>query len=273
MVDDQAVRGTSDWMAAIRYLESQRQDAFLVDPWASALAGDYAEVTARLAALGAPSEVVITRGRLGDAVVMAAVAEGVDQVVILAAGSDTRSFRLDLPAQVTLFELDLPGQLAGKLETLRRAGAAHDSRLVVVEADLREDWTAALAAAGFAAHRPAVWLIEGLFYYLDRHAGDSVLKQLSSASARGSWLALDIPHERFLTEPANAPFLEYMAERGSPFVGALPDPVRWLAGNGWQARAYLAEDLVAGDCPLIPPPPARLSNPDHPIWHVVAQRL
>lgn len=260
-------------MAAIRHLESQRQDAFLIDPWAGALAGDYAEVMARLAALGAPSEVVITRGRLGDAVVMAAVAEGVDQVVILAAGSDTRSFRLDLPAQVTMFELDLPGQLAGKVETLQRAGAIHDSLLVVVEADLREDWIAALVAAGFATSRPAVWLVEGLLYYLDRPAGDRVLKQVSTASAQGSWLALDVPHERFLAEPANAQFLEYMAERGSPFVGAASDPVRWLADNGWQAQAYLAKDLVAGDCPLIPPSPARLSNPDRPIWHVVGLRL
>lgn len=48
---------------------------------------------------------------------------------------------------------------------------------------MREDWTAALIAAGLRPDSPTVWLVDGLFYYLGRNAGDSVLKRLSAVSA------------------------------------------------------------------------------------------
>lgn len=259
-------------MAGLRQREAHRNDAYLVDPYAAALTGDSLPIVDLLTDLGGPSEVVITRGRLGDEMIRQALLAGVDQVAILAAGTDTRAFRLDFPRKVTVFEVDLPGQLAAKFATLARVGAHPSAQLVMVEADLREDWAPAITEAGLVPARPTAWLVEGLFYYLEPRHAESLLHRLSGLSAPGSRLALDVPHPRYYSEPANERFLRYMADRGSPFVLGVENPADWLAPFGWDARGYLAEDLVAGKVPGLPPAPARLSNPDHPIWHVIATR-
>jgi len=268
--DDAAVRDTSDWMAAIRHRESQRADAYLVDQFAHLLAGrPEEELVARLEAIGGPSEVVLTRGRIGDGLIASALADGVRQVAILAAGSDTRAWRLNL-ASATVFELDLPGQVEAKIATLAYAGGRPTGRHVAVDADLRDDWVPAILKAGLAAERRTIWLVEGLFYYFTPAASDRLLRDLSAISPPGSRLALDVPHTGYASRPANAEFLAYMAERGSPFVGAVADPIGWLAGHGWAAEAYLAGELRG--CRLVPAPPQRLVHPERPIWHVVARR-
>ncbi len=112
-----------------------------------------------------------------------------------------------------------------------------------------------------------------MFYYLEPRHADALVHRVSGLSPAGSRLAFDVPHPRFYFEPGNERFLDYMAERGSPFVLGMESPQDWLAPFGWDAQAYLAEDLVAGKVPGMPPAPARLSHPDRPIWHVVASRV
>lgn len=254
-------------MAVIRRRESAEPDAYLVDPYAEWLAGPD-QLVASLDKLGGPSEVVITRGRLGDAVIGEALRSGVDQVVILASGSDTRPWRLPTPG-ATVYEADLPGQVETKIATLAQAGIGPAGQ-VIVDVDLRTPWAGPLTHAGFDPARPAVWLVEGLFYYFPAEAADELLDRLGSVAADDSRLALDIPHSAYATDPTNAEFLAYMVDRGSPFVGASADPVAWLARHGWTASAYLAADL--GSSGLVPTPPARLIHPERPIWHVVARR-
>ncbi len=74
---------------------------------------------------------------------------GVGQVVVVAAGLDTRAFRIDWPAGVRLFELDQPEVMAYKDAVLRRRAAAPTCARVVVEVDLREAWAPLLLSADF----------------------------------------------------------------------------------------------------------------------------
>src|ERR1700755_2973375 len=92
-----------------------------------------------------------------DAHFAGAVAAGIRQVVILAAGLDARAYRLDWPAGTTVFEIDQPKVLAYKTSTLDDHGAVAKSRRVPVAVDLRDDWTAALIAAGFDPTQPTAW--------------------------------------------------------------------------------------------------------------------
>lgn len=252
---DEGVRSTSDWMASIRYRETLRPDAFLSDPCAGVLCGHSTQPAELLTGLGGPSEVVISRGWLGDQLIGDAVAGGLDQVVLLAAGSDARAWRLGLPASVTLFEVDLPGQHPHKTQLLATAGFAPTCRLIRVPADLKDpEWMMTLRAAGFDVARPAVWLVEGLFYYTSTDFARDLIANLVFP---GSCLAFDIPHEGFRDEPSNQEFLAFMAQRGSPFTGFSSDPAS--LAPAWATRCYLAEDL---------PLPDRLIRPQHPIWHV-----
>jgi methyltransferase (TIGR00027 family) len=258
MGQDAGIRATSDWMASIRYRETLRPDAFLTDPCAGILSGNSTTAAEHLTQLGGPSEVVITRGWLGDKLIAQALAEGTKQIVILAAGSDARAWRLPLPADVAVYEVDLPGQHPHKTALLAAAGLHPASRLIRVPADLRDpDWPGTLEAAGFRPGRATAWLAEGLFYYTGTAFAERLIGQLHGP---GSVLAFDIPHDRFLSEPANQRFLDFMAERGTPFTSATSDPAELTPG--WQTSANLAAGL---------PVPHRLIEPQRPIWHVTAR--
>jgi methyltransferase (TIGR00027 family) len=104
------------------------------------------------------------RTRFFDDYFTRAMAAGVRQVVILAAGLDTRALRLPWPPGVTVYEIDHPGVLNFKNTVLGQA-AARCERLVV-PVDLRDDWSRELVAAGFNPDQSTAWLAEGLLPYL-----------------------------------------------------------------------------------------------------------
>ena len=105
-----------------------------------------------------------------------ATAAGIRQVVILAAGLDSRAFRLDWPAGTTVYEIDQPQVVHYKTTTLESAGAASTADRRPVQVDLRDDWAAALTAAGFDPGQPTAWLAEGLLPYLPAEAPGSVVR-------------------------------------------------------------------------------------------------
>ena len=109
---------------------------------------------------------------------------GVRQVVILAAGLDSRSWRLPWPDGVTVYELDQPRCSSFKSSTLRGRGAQPTANLVSVPVDLRQDWPTALQQAGFDASAPSVWSAEGLTPYLPAAAQDLLLQTYSRAHRR-----------------------------------------------------------------------------------------
>jgi methyltransferase (TIGR00027 family) len=74
---------------------------------------------------------------------------GIRQAVILAAGLDSRSWRLPWPDGTTVYELDQPRVLEFKLSTLAEHGAEPACNRVAVAVDLRQDWPTALQQAGF----------------------------------------------------------------------------------------------------------------------------
>jgi methyltransferase (TIGR00027 family) len=120
-----------------------------------------------------------------------AVAAGIRQVVILAAGLDSRAFRLDWPAGSTVYEIDQPQVVAYKTTTLASAGAAPTAERRTVQVDLRDDWAAALSSAGFDSSQPTAWLAEGLLPYLPAEAQDRLFEILTGLSAPGSRVAVE----------------------------------------------------------------------------------
>jgi methyltransferase (TIGR00027 family) len=115
---------------------------------------------------------------------------GVEQLVVLGAGLDTRAFRMPPGAHLRCFEVDQPRTQAFKREMLVRAGLDAD-RVCFVAADFeREDWLAKLVAAGFDPGRPAFFLWESVTMYLARAAVERTLRAIAG-TARGSVVAFD----------------------------------------------------------------------------------
>jgi len=191
---------------------------------------------------------------------------GVRQVVILAAGLDSRAWRLAWkegePEGVTVYELDQPQVLEFKSSTLREHGAQPTCNLVPVPVDLRHDWPAALREAGFDPSAPSAWSAEGLLPFLPAVAQELLFERVQALGAAGSRIAVEAPGSDFLDQATQAKQRESMTqvrelmaklepERDIPDVQELwyfeerEDVGDWLRRNGWDVTVTKAEDLMA----------------------------
>lgn len=109
------VSDTARWVPTYRATESARPDALFHDPLAERLAGE----RGRAIVASAPRTIrngwwLVARTKVIDDVIIEAIGDGCDRVLNLAAGLDTRPYRLDLPPDFTWVEADLPALLAGR---------------------------------------------------------------------------------------------------------------------------------------------------------------
>ncbi|QLL08376.1 class I SAM-dependent methyltransferase [Mycobacterium vicinigordonae] len=152
-------------------------------------AAELDEETARGAAQFANAMAV--RTRFFDDFFADATAVGIRQAVILAAGLDSRAYRLPWPAGTTVFEVDQPAVIEFKTTTLAGLGSQPTAQRRTVAVDLRDDWPTALRAAGFDPTQPTAWIAEGLLGYLPAEAQDRLLDQITAQSVRGSRFATE----------------------------------------------------------------------------------
>jgi methyltransferase (TIGR00027 family) len=196
------------------------------------------------------------RTRFFDDFFAVATAAGVRQAVILASGLDARGYRLSWPQDMVLFEIDQPEVIAFKATTLAGLGASPTTDLRTVAVDLRQDWPAALAEAGFDATRPTAWIAEGLFGYLPPDAQDRLLDQISELSPAGSRLGaegmpahqnVDLEEirermkkstDRWRSHGFDLDFSELV------FMGDRAEVTEYLKGQGWTVSALPTNDLL-----------------------------
>jgi methyltransferase (TIGR00027 family) len=236
------VSDTARWTAALRAAETERDGAIIHDPLARALAGARGfELLARYDNFGV-KEFLAVRTRYLDEVIRREVPR-VRQVVLLAAGLDTRSMRLAWPDGVSLYELDRPALLAWKDSQLVAAGAQPGCARIAVGTDLAGDWQDDLRAAGWRADAPTLWLVEGLLVYLDEEVARGLLRKVVAASAPGSLLAGDLVSYQTLISPFTAENQRRLREDGAPWRFGTDQPEAWLAETGWR----LAEMKLPGE--------------------------
>ncbi|REE97585.1 SAM-dependent methyltransferase [Thermomonospora umbrina] len=247
------VSRTAILIAQARASETRRADRLFADPLAEALvrrAGAYATPSAP----GRQSQDhFVLRTRYFDDHLLAASAAGCRQAVLLAAGLDTRAFRLALPAETHLFELDLPDLLAFKQRALDAERARPSCARTVLAADLRADWGAPLLASGFDPQRPTAWLAEGVLSFLTERDNERIMRRITGLSAPGSRLGLEHLNGAFQRLPGLRWAQRRLTESGSGWRSAVDDPVGWLARHGWRATvSHPAEVAACHGRPIAP---------------------
>ncbi|HET6345842.1 MAG TPA: SAM-dependent methyltransferase [Myxococcota bacterium] len=194
---------TALWVAFMRgaaslvpepLVEDSTTEALLPAPWGAVMrrarhAGWLQRVPPQVASFLRGSHVAL-RTHAIDRGVEEAVAQGAQQLVIVGAGLDARAYRLTGMEHVTVYEVDHPNTQSYKRG---RVGALEPRVRAVrfVPADLSRDSLArSLQAAGFAAGRPAVFVLEGLSMYLSLEGLTKALDSLADLAARGSLLLM-----------------------------------------------------------------------------------
>ncbi len=239
MPDMDLLATTACWTAAIRAQESEREDRLFDDPWAAALAGPEGPAwLERMAGeLGTSSnDSVVVRTRFFDDFLQRTTNNyPVRQVVLVAAGMDTRAFRLRWPEGTELFELDRPELQELKAQRLALVRAKPTCGYHMVGVDLEASWTEALSSAGFDAGRPSAWLMEGLLFYLPESSALRLINEASVLAAPGSWLGLDVFNHEMLTSPWTQSWRESIEKAGVPWLSGMDNPEALLAERGWTA--------------------------------------
>ena len=187
------------------------------------------------------------RTRFFDEATLAAVADGVRQVVILGAGYDGRALRFAHPG-VHFYEVDHPRTQADKRHRLLAVGADLSST-TLIGADLTDGRLVDhLRSAGFDEEEPSLFTCEGLLPYLSRDANVALLSSAGSIAAPGSRLAVN-----FHVRPPVAGVRDRVVRRavdgllaaiGEPRRSAFApgDPERLLADAGWKVACTSTGD-------------------------------
>ncbi len=233
----EAVSRTAQWTAAARALESERDDALFVDPYARTVADSIGfDLLKRYAGAGTVEFLAIRTAYL-DAAVRATVAErGIRQIVFVASGMDTRPFRLPWPGDVTVYELDRPALLSAKAELLADAELPAGVVRRPVAVDLAGEWTGSLREAGWQSDVPTLWVVEGLLFFLPEDAVRRLLSTICEMSGAGTVLLGDVASRASLQNPLARPFLNALKEDDSAWLFGTDEPEMFLTECGWVVR-------------------------------------
>jgi methyltransferase (TIGR00027 family) len=226
------VSDTARWVAFYRAMESARPDALFRDPWACRLAGERgAAIVRHIPRAEAMAWALIVRTCVFDELILQAVRrDQVDVVLNLAAGFDTRPYRLPLPAALRWVEVDLPELLDHKESEL--AGERPVCRLERVSLDLadRDARRAFFAQVGEMGRRVLI-ASEGLLLYLTPQQVGPLAADLRAPESFRWWVTdllspalrkrLHRSWGRHL-EGASAPY-QFAPEEGAGFFR----PFRW----------------------------------------------
>jgi len=228
------VSDTALWVAMYRAFESERPDAIFRDPYARRLAGERgAEIVEKIPRGRSMAWPMIVRTAVMDEIVLRSVAEGATTVVNLAAGLDTRAWRLALPSTLRWLDVDLPDMIAYRREHL--AGAepicAHED----VAADVADPAAldAALARAGAG---PALVITEGLLVYLTDAQVTSLAARLSAHPAMRWWL-IDLATP-LLLKMLKRNWQPSLQAANAPMQFAPPEGPAFFAPLGWREAEF-----------------------------------
>ena len=230
------IRNISDtalWVAIYRAQESDLTDAVFRDPYARKLAGDRGmQIAAAMPFAQRHSWSYTARTWLVDQVIEREVQQGADMVINLAAGLDSRPYRMQLPASLRWIEIDLPDMLNYKQEVL--AAERPVCLLERVPLDLRDTVARSTLFQRLGGEAKCVLVVsEGLIVYFEAdHVGD-LASDLAARSSFRHWVT-------DLTSPALLKMLQktiggHLLDVGSPLKFAPCEGPGFFVPYGWKA--------------------------------------
>ncbi len=217
------ISDTARWVAVYRAMETKRRDAIFRDPFAEKLAGERgAQIVKELKRGKVLASPMIVRTAVFDEMIMDRVLNaGIDTVINLAAGLDTRAWRLPLPASLRWFDVDLPGI------TDYKATAMRDERPVCVYEAIAVDLTDSRARSEVltrlgAGSTTALVITEGLLIYLTAEQVGSLARDIHTIECARWWI-IDL---------ASPDLLRIMNRHWGSAVSAASAPFQFTPGDG-----------------------------------------
>ncbi len=236
MSDIRNISDTAQWVAIYRAVESERPDALFHDPFARKLAGERGrQIYDSVAKRSNPDWAYAMRTYLTDRYILQEVANGADLVMNLAAGLDTRPYRMQLPPSLQWIEIDLADMIDYKESMLGDAKPVcrlERIRLDLADAGARRRLFAQLGSR--AAN--AIAVSEGLLIYLTREQVAQLAEDLAAVPSFQRWVT-------DLTNPVILRMIQRnMGKRleaaGAPLHFAPEEGPKFFEQHGWRVLGF-----------------------------------
>ncbi len=229
-----SVADTALWVAYFRALENERPDALFRDPFAKQLAGERGFHIANTLRDGNKQEWVwVARTYLCDQFLSREIQAGTDLVLNLAAGLDTRPYRMDLPSSLKWVEVDLPDIISYKEEILARERPKCQLQRIALDLSDREARRRVFTQLDLQASKVAV-LAEGLLIYLTNEQVAELAQDLANPTHFHS-LVID------LASPMQLKFMQWtmgkqLSEGNATFKFGPPEGPDFFRQYGWEPK-------------------------------------
>jgi methyltransferase (TIGR00027 family) len=234
---DQPVAHVSDtalWVAVHRATESKRKDALFRDPYAERLAGERgAHIVGQLEPGAGSAWSIITRTAVLDEMIMAAIGEGADTVLNLAAGLDTRPYRLPLTLGIRWIEVDFPEMIAYKASKLADAHPRCVLERMALDLTDRAARQRLFARVNEESQQVLV-ITEGLLIYLTADEVAALAQDLRAMAHFRRWIA-DVLTPELLEWLLKSHFKTF-ATGNVQMHFAAPGGAAYFEPFGWRAR-------------------------------------
>ena len=255
------VADTSFWVAHYRAVESERPNAMFEDPFAAKLVGDRGrKIAEAMEQIGRYTEwSVVSRTVMIDEFITRLLDEGVDTVVNLGAGLDSRPYWMDLPAELNWIEVDKAQVIAHKSAVL--ANEAPKCRLSRVVVDLADEVQRRSFLTTVAPEaRKVLILTEGVIPYLSPEQVTELGRDLRARSNFAFWITEYFSPEVYRYLKAS---LRTQKMRNAPFRFYPDDWFGFFSALGWKKKAITYSGEIAKRFGRRPPMPwfARLLMP------------
>jgi methyltransferase (TIGR00027 family) len=227
------ISDTALWVAIFRAEESERPDAVFKDPFARRLAGERGEQIANAIVFSRQNSwAFVARTFLLDELIKRHADDGFDTVINLAAGLDTRPYRMPLPSSLMWIEVDLPDILAYKEKILANEKPVCQVERIPLDLSDRVGRLELFKRLGSSAGKTLI-VSEGLMIYLDRQEAGELAGDLSDQRNFQRW-AFDLSSPAVL-EMAQKEMGPALKEGNVVFKFAPEEGEVFFQDHGWKS--------------------------------------
>lgn len=263
---------TAQYICAARAMESHYppSERLFNDPFAEKFAGEYGFNYLKAIANTFPESIPLeTRMRglanrtaartafLDKAIKECIFENKVRQFIIMGVGGDCRSYRLDLPKDCNIYEIDFPEVIDFRSEILSSFAAKSNSKITSIGCDVtkNEVWSTKLIENGYDPTNKSVFLLEGLTMYLKIESLEELFMAISKISCSESYIVGDGVTDDYLQNDSRKILLDVWSKWGSAMITSIDNPKEFIEKFDYNCKvSYLgSEDVNFGRLPTDQP--------------------
>jgi methyltransferase (TIGR00027 family) len=229
----QHIADTAFWVAGFRAQETKRPDAVYKDPLAEKLAGErgkqMVDDTPNAALM---SFSIAIRTTAIDRLIDIAIADGIDTVINLGAGLDTRPYRMQLPIGLNWIEVDYDHVVDYKNTVLADESPACNLRRIAADLSADAERKELFTELGSQVDS-ALIITEGVITYLQNEQAAQLSQDIFSIPTFQFWI------QEYLNGGYRSNGLPKKGKKllkNTPFRFTVADPISFFKKDGWRVK-------------------------------------